>query len=106
VCAGDRLDAPIEGFHERLHGLRTLTRKPGDGRHIAQDVLHAMVELGHQQILARLIALPVRYVENRAHHAQAGFLLVWDTLTAIQEPANLAVGPDDLELQLAAPRLR
>ena len=65
-----------------------------------------MVELGHQQTLPLLIALPVRDVENGARHAQAGLLLVWDTLTAIQEPANLAVGPDDLELQLAAPRLR
>ena len=69
---------------------------------VAENVLHAMVELGHQQALALLVALSVGDVEDRAHHAQPGPLSSGDGLAAIQKPAHLAVRPDDLELELAA----
>ena len=83
-----------------------MAREPGDGGNIAQDVLHAVVELGHQQALALLVALALRDIEHRPHHVQALLLLVVHRLAAIEHPAHLAVRTYDLELELATPRLR
>ena len=90
----------------RSTDLRAMAGEPRNGRHVAEDVLHAMVELGHQQALALLVALALGDVEDRPHHVQPLACRIGDGLAAVEQPADLSVWPHDLELDLATARFR
>jgi len=94
---GHGLDAPIEGLDELVHGAAALAGIHRDHRDPREDVLHAVVELRDQHILALFRALCARDVAGQPLEEHEAARRVELGSRGFLEPDFLAVGTHEAE---------